>query len=354
MAQVSQVGTVDRGTDVDAGFDAVAHARSIVGETYRLADYYEVGREKVREYAAAVRATHPIHWDEAGALRHGYPALVCPPTFSSLIAAVVQRALTELLVSYNLGACVQTEQVLDLRRPVLAGDRLYSSIGLLSFRQAFGGDLLVLANTITNQRDEVVLISETSLIARSQPTIDTELNALIGNVLRTECAVGESAILPDPVLSRASEPAGEPLAAALVRSCADVAAGDELPSRTITLTLGDLVNYAGVAGDANPIHWHSGAAGMVGLERGVVAHGMLTMALGAGYLTDWLGDPAALRVYSVRFTSPVYVTDTPSEIVFSGRIKSVDPETRTAVVALTATHDGRKIFGRAVATVLLL
>ena len=36
----------------DAGaFDPAEHARSMVGYHYRTEDYYEVGREKVREYA---------------------------------------------------------------------------------------------------------------------------------------------------------------------------------------------------------------------------------------------------------------------------------------------------------------
>ena len=41
----------------------------------------------------------------------------------------------------------------------------------------------------------------------------------------------------------------------------------------------------------------------VGLP-GVIAHGMLTMALGATAITDWTGDPASVVEYGVRFTSP--------------------------------------------------
>ncbi|MEV0250749.1 fused (3R)-hydroxyacyl-ACP dehydratase subunits HadA/HadB [Nocardia sp. NPDC050712] len=338
--------------EIDGAFDPAAHARSIVGETYRLTDYYEVGREKVREYAAAVRGTHPIHWEEAAAADYGYPALVCSPTFTSLLAGVVQRALAGLLAGYNLGACVQTDQVLELHRPALVGDRLYSCIGLRSFRQAFGGDLIVLRNTITNQHDEIVLISDTSLIARSEPEANAELNTLVAGVVRHDL----SPRAPDITRHFADDlpvPPIDPRIGAHARPLAGLAPGDEIPTRTRTLTLGDLVNYAGVAGDANPIHWHTRAAHLVGLEHGVVAHGMLTMSLGAGYLTDWLGDPTALRHYSVRFTSPVYVTDIPSDVVFTGRVKSLDPATRTAVIAMTATHQDRKIFGRATATVLL-
>ncbi|WP_262985110.1 MaoC/PaaZ C-terminal domain-containing protein, partial [Nocardia cerradoensis] len=76
----------------------------------------------------------------------------------------------------------------------------------------------------------------------------------------------------------------------------DLAPGDQLPSRTVRLTRGDLANFTGVTGDANPIHFSDDVARAAGLPS-IVAHGMLTMGLGAGYLTEWLGDPAALTKY---------------------------------------------------------
>ncbi|MGL4305925.1 MAG: (3R)-hydroxyacyl-ACP dehydratase subunit HadB [Mycobacteriaceae bacterium] len=137
------------------------------------------------------------------------------------------------------------------------------------------------------------------------------------------------------------------------KSFDSVVVGEELPTRIFTLTRGDLVNYAGVSGDPNPIHWSDYMVEVVGLP-GVVAHGMLTMGLGAGYVTDWIDDPGAVLEYYVRFTSPVYVpVDKPAELEYTGKVKSVDAEARTAVVALVAKAEGKKIYGRATATVQL-
>ncbi|KQU04138.1 3-hydroxyacyl-ACP dehydratase [Rhodococcus sp. Leaf7] len=134
----------------------------------------------------------------------------------------------------------------------------------------------------------------------------------------------------------------------------EVAVGQDLPSRTYELTRGDLVNYSGVSGDPNPIHWSDPVARTLAGLSDVVAHGMLTMGLGAGFVTDWSGDPGAITEYNVRFTSPVLVKETEaSKVDFTGKIKSVDVEARTAVVAITAKSAGKKIFGRAVATVRL-
>ena len=67
-----------------------------------------------------------------------------------------------------------------------------------------------------------------------------------------------------------------------LRSFDDVSVGYELPERIVMLTRGDLVNYAGVSGDPNPIHWSDEVVRLAGLDN-VIAHGMLTMGLGAGF-----------------------------------------------------------------------
>jgi len=55
----------------------------------------------------------------------------------------------------------------------------------------------------------------------------------------------------------------------------------DLPERTFRVTRLDLVKYAGASGDFNPIHWSDRFAASVGLP-GVIAHGLLTMALVGG------------------------------------------------------------------------
>ena len=75
-----------------------------------------------------------------------------------------------------------------------------------------------------------------------------------------------------------------------LREFDSVKVGDQLPEKVYPLTRQDLVNYAGVSGDLNPIHWDDEIAKVVGLDT-VIAHGMLTMGLGGGYVTSWVGDP---------------------------------------------------------------
>ena len=131
------------------------------------------------------------------------------------------------------------------------------------------------------------------------------------------------------------------------------AVGDELPPLSVHVTRAGLIRYAGASGDFNPIHWSDRTATAVGLP-GVIAHGMLTMALAGRLVSDWAGDPAAVRSLSVRFTRPVVVPDDDEGalVELSGKVTALsDTEDgrRVASVAITARFDGRTVLGRAVA-----
>jgi acyl dehydratase len=136
-----------------------------------------------------------------------------------------------------------------------------------------------------------------------------------------------------------------------------VAVGDELPPLSLRVTRADLVRYAGASGDFNPIHWSDRVATGVGLP-GVIAHGMLTMALAGRLVTEWVGDPGAICTYGVRFTRPVVVPDDDEGalVELSGTVSELteaDDGGRVARVTITARFDGRTVLSRAVAEVRL-
>jgi acyl dehydratase len=131
-----------------------------------------------------------------------------------------------------------------------------------------------------------------------------------------------------------------------------VEVGQELPPLSLRVTRADLVRYAGASGDFNPIHWSDRVAGSVGLP-GVIAHGMLTMALAGRLVTRWAGDPAAMRSYGVRFTRPVVVPDDDTGALLELSGKVTDVTDGVAKVAITASFEGRTVLGKAVAEVVV-
>jgi acyl dehydratase len=120
--------------------------------------------------------------------------------------------------------------------------------------------------------------------------------------------------------------------------------GHAFPAESYSVTRADLVRYAGASGDFNPIHWSDRVASAVGLP-GVVAHGMLTMALAARALTGWVGGPAQVVSFGTRFTSPVVVSDDDegADVQVTAVVTAVDDA--TATVELTVTSRGQRVLG---------
>ncbi len=343
---------------MEATFDAAG----LVGHGYRADDYYEVGREKIREYARAVQDFHPAHWSEDPAGELGYAGLVAPTTFISIAAMLANRKLMETLVT-GYDVFVQTDQIFEMYKPVLAGDRLVSDVELTSVRRIAGKDLLTITNTFIDHTGEIVQKMHTTIVGITGEDVDAGIGAAIEKVMMHGIDVsprpaasplaGQVTANPDAETGpRLSQISRTRVPRTAIRFD-DIAVGDELPIRSVRLTRGDLVNYAGVSGDANPIHWHDEVAALAGLPD-VIAHGMLTMGLGAGFVTGWLGDPGAITRFGVRLSNYTVVEAASSgNVEFTGRVKSIDPETRSAVVVIVAKSAGRKIFGLATADVRL-
>ncbi|MEI6251657.1 MAG: fused (3R)-hydroxyacyl-ACP dehydratase subunits HadA/HadB [Mycobacteriaceae bacterium] len=322
-----------------------------VGHYYEMDGTYLVGREKLREYARAVQDYQPAHWDVAAAAELGYSGLLAPLTFTSTPGMSCNRRMFEsVIVGYD--TWVQTEEVFEQHRPIVAGDELKIDVEFTALRTIAGRDLVTVTNTFTDAAGERVHTLHTTVVGVTSEDINPAVKAAVQKAMMHDVDImGIDG--SDAVYQKTVRPAGEIRIAQDTdrtlgtRSFDGLKVGDELPVHHTRLSRGDLVNYAGVAGDANPIHWDEDIAKLAGLPD-VIAHGMLTMGLGSGFVSEWSGDPGAVTRYAVRLSAPAIVpAAVGADIEFSGRIKSLDPETRTGVVLVTAKSDGRKIFGLA-------
>ncbi|MCP9274836.1 fused (3R)-hydroxyacyl-ACP dehydratase subunits HadA/HadB [Mycolicibacterium arenosum] len=323
-----------------------------VGHYYRMDGTYLVGREKLREYARAVQDYHPAHWDVAAAAELGYSDVVAPLTFTSTPGMQCNRRMFEsIVVGYD--TYLQTEEVFEQHRPIVAGDELLIDVELTAVRRTAGRDFITVTNTFTDTAGERVHTLHTTVVGVTAEDIDAGVKTAVQAAMMHDMNILD---IPgsDGAYEKEVRPAGEIRIAdgGLTRtpgtpSFDDVKVGDELAVRHTTLSRGDLVNYAGVAGDANPIHWDEDIAKLAGLPD-VIAHGMLTMGLGAGFASAWSGDPGAATRYTIRLSAPAIVSAKGgADIEFSGKIKSLDPATRSGVVIVGAKSEGKKIFGLA-------
>ena len=141
---------------------------SIVGMHCRYPDHYEVEREKIREYAVAVKNDDPAFFEEKAAAELGYDGLLAPLTFISVFGYQAQTAFFENAnVGIHDAKIVQVDQELKFLHPIKAGDRLYCDVYVHSFRQSHGTDIVVTKNIVTNEDGEVVQETYTTLAGRS-------------------------------------------------------------------------------------------------------------------------------------------------------------------------------------------
>src|SRR5882757_11429993 len=153
-----------------------------VGHYYQMDGTYVVGREKVREFARAVQDYHPAHWDVAAAAELGYSGLVAPLTFTSIPAMAANRHLFEsVVVGYDM--YVQTEEVFEQHRPIVAGDELHTDVELTLARRIAGRDLITVTNTFTDTAGERVHTLHTTVVGVTAEDLDPTIKTAVHNAM---------------------------------------------------------------------------------------------------------------------------------------------------------------------------
>jgi acyl dehydratase len=282
----------------------------------------------------------------------GYSDVIAPLTFTSAPGMQCNRRMFEsIVVGYD--TYLQTEEVFEQHRPIVAGDELLIDVELTSVRRTAGRDFITVTNTFTDIHGERVHTLHTTVVGVTAEDIDAGVKTAVQNAMMHDMNIldiggsdadYEKEMRPDGAIHISD---GGLTRTPGTRKFDDVTVGEELPVHHTRVARGDLVNYAGVAGDANPIHWDEDIAKLAGLPD-VIAHGMLTMGLGAGFHSAWSGDPGAVTRFAVRLSQPAVVSAKEgADIEFSGKVKSLDPEARSGVVLIGAKSAGKKIFGLA-------
>jgi acyl dehydratase len=146
----------------------VSLGKNLVGMHYRYPDHYVVEREKVREYATAVKNDDPAFFEEKAAAELGYAALPAPLTFISVFGYKAVAAFFEHAnIATDDAKIVQVDQTLKFFAPIQVGDCLYCDVSIESVRRAHGTDIVMTKQTVTNENGEVVQETYTTLAGRA-------------------------------------------------------------------------------------------------------------------------------------------------------------------------------------------
>jgi acyl dehydratase len=145
----------------------VALKTDIRGMSHTYPDHFVVGREKVREYAKAVKAEDPASLDDEAAAELGHDGVVAPLTFSSIFALLVQQDFFKHVdVGLETMQIVQVDQRFVYHRPVRAGDKLWARVDIHSVDERFGADIVVTRNVCTDENGDIVMEAYTTLMGQ--------------------------------------------------------------------------------------------------------------------------------------------------------------------------------------------
>jgi acyl dehydratase len=130
---------------------------------------YAVGREKVREYAAAVGETDQLYYDVDVARAAGYADVLAPPMFVVVYSsAPFITALFDPELEIDFARLVHGGQEFHWRQPVVAGDEITTTLTVKSISERAGLRFDSFETTSINQRGETTCVGAWSTIIRGE------------------------------------------------------------------------------------------------------------------------------------------------------------------------------------------
>ena len=137
-----------------------------VGKTYPPTSY-AVGREKVREFAAAVGEENPLHHDPDAAREAGYADVVAPPMFAVVFGGrAMAPALFDPEVGIDFSRMVHGGQEFVWGPPVVAGDEIATEVEVKDVSERGGLQFFVFESRSTNQDGDTVCTGTWTNIVR--------------------------------------------------------------------------------------------------------------------------------------------------------------------------------------------
>ncbi len=144
------------------------------GKKYLPAYKYEVGLEKIKEYAMAVGDLNPLYINEEEAAKSKYGGIIAPPTFAAVYArGPAGQALFDPELSLDLPMLVHGEQEFEFFEVVKPGDVILTEGEILDIFEKTSStgtlDFVVVGSTSRRKKDQkVVCTGKWTFVVRRQ------------------------------------------------------------------------------------------------------------------------------------------------------------------------------------------
>ena len=141
---------------------------SFVGRSYPATAPYLVGREKIREFAAAIGDGNPAYTDLEAARALGHPDLVAPPTFAIVLSlSAAHHVVKDPALGLDYSRVVHGDQRFSYTRPIFAGDELSVIVTVEKIRSVAGNDIITTRGDIVTTHGEAVCSAYSTLVSRA-------------------------------------------------------------------------------------------------------------------------------------------------------------------------------------------
>ena len=128
---------------------------------------YQVGREKIKEYASVLGIENPVHFDVGAARAAGFRDVVAPPMFAVVYSSpAVAPAMFDPDVAMNFAAMVHGGQVFEWDEPACSGDEITTTAKCVSIEEKDGKGFYVFETNSVNQDGAQVVRGTWTLIVR--------------------------------------------------------------------------------------------------------------------------------------------------------------------------------------------
>jgi acyl dehydratase len=118
---------------------------------------YEIGKEKIKEYAKAIKNEDPHYMDEDFAKGTKYGGIIAPPTFAVVYAGMLAEPFFfDKEIDLNLFMLVHGEQEFEFFEVVRPGDVITSKGTITNIENKEKLDVVILEGESVNQRGELV------------------------------------------------------------------------------------------------------------------------------------------------------------------------------------------------------
>jgi acyl dehydratase len=146
---------------------------SFIGRTYPPTSPYEVGREKIREFAEAIGDHHAAYTDVEAAKALGYPDVIAPPTFPIVLTLRAgQQVINDPALGLDFSRVVHGDQRFVATRPVRAGDRLQVVVCVENIKSLAGNDVITTRDEISTVDGEHVCTAYSTLVSRAPEEVE--------------------------------------------------------------------------------------------------------------------------------------------------------------------------------------